>query len=161
MKEKACGAVVYKKENGKLEFLLVYQNNGHYSFPKGHVESGEIEEQTAIREIKEETNLDVEIDTNFRYQISYLIKEKNIMKDAVYFVARPITFDLKNQEGEISECSWNDYETTMNKLEFDNIKEVFENAYNYIININKQKLIKIYSLYILIYSYIINFLFFQ
>lgn len=137
MKEKSTGAVVYKKENGKLEFLLVYQNNGHYSFPKGHMESGETEVQTALREIKEETNLEVELDTNFRYQIDYLIKEKDIEKEVVYFVATPTTFDLKNQEGEISECSWDDYETTLNKLKFDDVKEMFEKAYDYIINIDK------------------------
>ena len=66
MKEKSCGAIVYKIENNELKFLLVHQNNGHYSFPKGHVEENETEIETAIREIKEETNLDVKIDTNFR-----------------------------------------------------------------------------------------------
>ena len=135
MKEKSCGAIVYKKENDELKFLLVYQNNGHYSFPKGHVEEGETEIETAIREIKEETNLDVSIDTNFRVVISYIVESRNIMKDSVYFVATPKTFDLINQEGEIKECSWNTYEETLNKLEFDNIKEVFEKAYNYIKNI--------------------------
>lgn len=134
MREKSCGAIVYKIENNELKFLLVYQNNGHYSFPKGHMEKGETEIETTIREIKEETNLDVEIDSNFRYEISYLLESKNIMKDAVYFVATPTTFDLINQEGEITECGWNDYKTTLDKLEFDNIKEAFEQAYKYIKN---------------------------
>ncbi len=132
MKEKSCGAIVYKNENNELKFLLVYQNNGYYSFPKGHVEEGESELETTIREIKEETNLDVDVDTNFRCMITYLVESKNIMKDSVYFVATPITYDLKNQEGEIEECSWNSYDEVMNKLEFDNIKEIFEKAYNYI-----------------------------
>ena len=135
MKEKSCGAIVYKRENDELKFLLVYQNNGHYSFPKGHVEEGQTEIETATREIKEETNLDVSIDSNFRTVISYIVESRNIMKDSVYFVATPTTFDLINQEGEISECTWNTYEETLNKLEFDNIKEVFEKAYNYIKNI--------------------------
>ena len=43
--------------------------------------------------------------------------------------------DTMVQEGEIDECTWNTYEETLNKLEFDNIKEVFEKAYNYIKNI--------------------------
>lgn len=134
MKEKSCGAIVYRENNNELEFLLVYQNNGHYSFPKGHVEENETEVETALREIKEETNLDVEIDTNFRCVISYIVESKNVMKDAVYFVATPISFDLKKQEGEITECVWNNYEKTMELLEFDNIKEVFEKAYEYIKN---------------------------
>ncbi|MBR6690074.1 MAG: NUDIX domain-containing protein [Bacilli bacterium] len=136
VKEKSCGAIVYKNEKDKLEFLLVYQHNGHYSFPKGHVEENETEIETALREIKEETNLDVEIDSSFRHQITYFIESKNVIKDAVYFVATPKTNDLKPQEGEISECGWYSYEDTLEKLEFDNIKEVFENAYNYIKNKN-------------------------
>ena len=133
MKEKSCGAIVYKKENDELKFLLVHQSNGHYSFPKGHVEENETEVETAIREIKEETNIDVEIDTNFRCVITYLVESKNVMKDSVYFVATPITFDLKEQAGEISECGWYNYDEVMDKLEFDNIKEVFVKAYEYII----------------------------
>lgn len=134
MMEKSCGAIIYKEENGKLEFLLVYQSNGHYSFPKGHMEDNETEIETTLREIKEETNIDVELDTNFKEEITYLIEHKNVMKKAVYFVAKPISFDLKNQEGEITECSWNDYETTKEKLEYENIIEVFEKAYKYIKN---------------------------
>ena len=126
MREKSCGAVVYKEDNGELKFLLVYQNNGHYSFPKGHMEEGETELETTIREIKEETNLDVDVDTTFRYAISYFIENKNVWKDAVYFVATPKTFDLKNQEGEIIECVWSDYTKTMELLSFDNIKDARE-----------------------------------
>ena len=134
MKEKSCGAIEYKKENDELKFLLVYQSNGHHSFPKGHMESNETEIETAIREIKEETNLDVNIDSNFRVSISYHLESKDVMKEAVYFVATPITYDLMNQEGEITECIWSNYEETLQKLEFDNIKEVFQKAYNYIKN---------------------------
>ena len=136
MKEKSCGAVVYKKENNEFKFLLVHQSNDQYGFPKGHVEENETEIETALREIKEETNLDVELDTDFRYQITYLVEQKNIMKDVVYFVATPKTFNLISQEGEIDECVWCSYEEVLEKLEFDNIKEVFEKAYNYIKNKN-------------------------
>ena len=136
-KEKACGAIVYKKEKDELKFLLVHQSNGHYSFPKGHVEKDETEIETALREIKEETNLDVEIDTNFRHIITYIVEPKNVLKDAVYFVATPTSFDLKNQKNKITECLWNNYEKTMRLLEFDNIKEVFKNAYKYIKDIDK------------------------
>ena len=134
MKEKSCGAVVYKKENDELLFLLVYQSNNHYSFPKGHIENDETEIECAKREIKEETNLDVNLDTNFRYVITYFVESKNVYKDAIYFVATPTTSDLKNQEGEIIECTWNTYDEIISKLEFENIKEVFEKAYKYILN---------------------------
>ena len=132
MMEKSCGAIVYKKENDELKYLLAYQSNGHYSFPKGHMEENETEHETALREIKEETNIDVELDTNFRRSISYFLESKGVMKEAVYFVATPTSFDLKNQEGEIEECCWEDYETTKIKIEYPDIVEVFEEAVKYI-----------------------------
>lgn len=134
MKEKSCGAIVYKEENNEYKFLLVHQSNGHYSFPKGHMENDETELETTLREIKEETNLDVSVNTDFRASIEYLLESKNIMKEAVYFLATPTSSELKSQEGEIDFCNWYNYEDTMNLLEFDNIKEVFEKAYNFIKN---------------------------
>lgn len=132
MKEKSCGAIVYKKENGELKFLLVHQNNNNYSFPKGHMEENETELETALREIKEETNLDVEIDTDFRHQVTYLVESRNVMKDTVYFLATPKSDDLKPQEGEILNCDWYSYEETNKNLNYPDLKEILESAYNYI-----------------------------
>ena len=129
MKEKSCGAIIYKEENAELKFLLVHQNNGHFSFPKGHMEENETEIETALREIKEETNLDAKLDTNFRILISYFMESKKTLKEAVYFIGTPLNDDLKAQEGEILNCDWYSYDEVMEKLEFDNIKEVFKKAY--------------------------------
>ena len=65
--EKSCGAVIFYKSRQNTKILLVKNSNGRYwSFPKGHIEDGENEHQTAIREIKEETGLDVVIEKGFR-----------------------------------------------------------------------------------------------
>lgn len=61
--EKSCGAIVYRRFHGNIEILLIkHINSGHWSFPKGHVENGETEMETAKREIMEETSIDVIID---------------------------------------------------------------------------------------------------
>ena len=66
--EKSCGAIVYRKSHGNTEILLIkHINSGHWSFPKGHMENGETEIETAIREIKEETSVNVMIDPTFRF----------------------------------------------------------------------------------------------
>lgn len=73
--EKSCGAIVYRKSHGNTEILLIkHINSGHWSFPKGHMEAGETEIETAIREIKEETSVDVMIDPTFRETVSYFPK---------------------------------------------------------------------------------------
>ena len=65
--EKSCGAIVYRKFHGNIELLLIKnQNGGHWSFPKGHVEGTETEEETAVREIMEETGIQVALDTSQR-----------------------------------------------------------------------------------------------
>ncbi|MBC2399341.1 hypothetical protein [Clostridium tetanomorphum] len=44
--EKSCGAVIYRKVNKKIEFLIVKsRNRGHWGFAKGHVEEGENEKE--------------------------------------------------------------------------------------------------------------------
>lgn len=57
IKEYSAGGAVYKKVESKLFFLLIQDPKGRWSFPKGHVESGETLDQTALREITEETGV--------------------------------------------------------------------------------------------------------
>ena len=130
IKEKSCGAVVYRKNNN-LEFLLLKHNRGHYSFPKGHVENNETEEETAIREIKEETNIEVKLDTNFRYTVTYSPKP-NVTKDVIYFVAEKNKGTEKPQETEIQSLTWKTKEEALNLITYDNDREVLINAIKYL-----------------------------
>lgn len=132
MKEKACGAVIYKYEEDELKFLLIKQTNDVWGFSKGHVEENEEEIETALREIKEETNLDVEINSEYRNSIEYIIDGKNILKQVVYFLATPKTNDIKKQESEILEIKWLNYEECLNTITYDNIKEVLKDAKRFI-----------------------------
>ncbi len=132
-KEKSCGAIVYKILKNKVLFLLLKHNRGHWSFPKGHVENEETEEQTALREIKEETNLDVIIDTNFRKTSTYSPKE-NVMKDVIFFVAKlkENNEEEKAQESEIETLGWFSYEEALKTITYENDKKVLTEANDYI-----------------------------
>lgn len=132
--EKSCGAIVYKMEKGDLKYLLVHQNNGVWSFPKGHMENNENEIETALREVKEETNIDIQIIDGFRNSISYIIEDKKVNKEVVYFVAIPKNDKLFMQESEIDEVKWLDYETALNMITYDSAKKVLINAYKFIEN---------------------------
>ena len=140
IKEKSCGAVVYKvDEKGKICFLLIKQKTGHFGFPKGHVEPGETEEQTAIREIKEETNIDVNINTAFR-AISTYYPAKGVLKDVIFFLATPKSEKIIAQPEEVEVALWCNYFYAKKLLTHRQNKNILRNA---LIFIKKNKLTKI------------------
>ena len=129
--EKSCGAVVYRMEEGQLFFLVEHMKMGHISIPKGHVEGSETEEETARREIKEETNLDVRMDTAFRHEISYS-PASGIQKQVVFFAAEAVSREMKNQECEVSGLEWLPYDEAVRAVTYDTDKEVLSHAAEYL-----------------------------
>ncbi len=120
-KEKCCGCVIIDNE----KVLLIQQNEGHWGFPKGHVEFGESEVETAIREVKEETNIDVIPDESKRYIQEYVMsngKEKQV----VFFVAKKVSNDIKAQECEIKNIKWFSFKDALMTITFDNTKQLFK-----------------------------------
>ena len=119
--EKCCGCIILNE--GKV--LLVKHNVGHWGFPKGHMEKDETELQTAIREIKEETNLDVEIQEEKRYIDEYYSSE-DTFKQVVYFLATCKNMNTQKQEEEIAQIEWVPIEEAGNKIIYENTKELFK-----------------------------------
>ncbi len=104
--EKSCGAIIVNRADRQIKILLVKNHNAkHWSFPKGHIEYGESEEHTAIREIKEETNLDVTICKGFKEETIYCPHGK-IKKKVVFFLADSKNTNVKVQESEIASYQW-------------------------------------------------------
>ena len=122
-REKSCGIVVFDED----KVLLVFHNLGHYGFPKGHVEEGETEEETAVREVKEETNCDAKIIPGFREVITYSPKP-NVMKDVVFFVGEALTTDLKPQEEETSDVFFINKSESVKTITYNEERSVIEKA---------------------------------
>lgn len=126
--EKSCGAIVYRKHHGNIELLLIKNiNGGHWSFPKGHVEDSETEQETAIREIQEETGIAVELDDSFRESITYSPK-KDVMKDVIYFLAKATTYEYTAQIEEISRIKWVEINSAPTLLNYDNDRQIVHKA---------------------------------
>lgn len=136
LKEKSCGAIVYKsdKNNPPKILLIKNRNGGHWSFPKGHKEFGESEYETALREIKEETGLTVDLKEGFRKTIFYSPKP-HIKKEVVYFIAESKTDETILQEEEVSEAIWVDLEEASRLVTFDNDKKLINGAKKFIIEL--------------------------
>ena len=126
--EKSCGAIVYRRFHGNTEILLIrHIKSGYWSFPKGHVENGETEVETATRAIKEETNIDVLIDSGFRETVSFSPR-RDTSKTVVYFVAKALNNDTKPQLEEISEIRWVEIGQAASHLTYDNDKLIVNKA---------------------------------
>ena len=129
-KEKSCGAVVFTREDGTIRYVIVQQRSGMHCFPKGHVENNETEEQTALREIWEETGLRPTIIPGFRETETYEVRKKpGTLKDVIYFLAeyadQSIELPVTDEIHEISLCS---YEEALNLLEMESRKTILTKA---------------------------------
>ena len=115
------------------EFLLLHYPMGHWGFPKGHVEDGETEIETAKREMKEETGLDVEILFGFKSEISYFYKNKGKLshKRVVFFVGTVKDTNVK-LSFEHDGYKWANIEETKKTLTYENEKKVFERAIEFL-----------------------------
>lgn len=130
--EKSCGAIVLRKYHGNTEILLIrHVNSGHWSFPKGHVEEGETEVETAHREVLEETGIDVMIDPTFRETVTFSPR-KDTVKLVVYFIARAKNTDLTAREGEIADVKWVEISRAASILAYDNDKLIVARAKSFL-----------------------------
>jgi len=118
-----AGTVLYRMNNGQLEILTVRSKNfpEQRIFPKGHMETGETPEQTALRELLEEGGMVGEIGpycglrefvfNNKRYRVRY-------------YAAKYIS---KDNDGEPNrEPRWTSVEETRSILPYDDLKEVLD-----------------------------------
>ena len=123
--ENSCGAIVFNENTEKI--LLVKMHNGNWGFPKGHIEKDETKEETAIREVLEETNVRIKIIPNFEREIKYIPNEKTIKKVTIFMGItqdEEVTIDTF----EIEDFKWCTYEEALKLVTYKLQKDVLENA---------------------------------
>ena len=123
--ENSCGAIIFNENTEKI--LLVKMHNGNWGFPKGHIEKDETKEETAIREVLEETNVRIKIIPNFEREIKYIPNEKTIKKVTIFMGItqdEEVTIDTF----EIEDFKWCTYEEALKLVTYKLQKDVLENA---------------------------------
>ena len=123
--ENSCGAIVFNENTEKI--LLVKMHNGNWGFPKGHIEKDETKEETAIREVLEETNVRIKIIPDFEREIKYIPNEKTIKKVTIFMGItqdEEVTIDTF----EIEDFKWCTYEEALKLVTYKLQKDVLENA---------------------------------
>ena len=127
LREKSCGAIVYRMVGSNIEVIVLRMNYGHWSLPKGHMEGQETEHETALREVKEETGLDVEFVGDFRETIIYSPKP-NTIKQVVFFLATNGVGTLRKDDREINEIHWMDIGRAIKTVTYQDDKEILKKA---------------------------------
>ena len=69
--QRSCGVIPYRITSEGIRYLLILQTNGFWSLPKGHMEAFETEQETALRELQEETGLQATLHPHIREMVSY------------------------------------------------------------------------------------------
>lgn len=117
----SSGVVPLLKEGDQWQVLLILHKEGrHWGFPKGKRDPGETLQQTAVRELKEETGLDISefllfepLTEHYRFRR----KGEIIAKTVSYFPAL-VSGTLVLQEEEIRAARWMTLQEAFNQLSY-------------------------------------------
>ena len=131
--EFSAGGVVFRKEGGQT-VILVSQHSQHHGwvFPKGFIGdkiAGESKENTALREVKEETGIIGEIlkpltPVAYWYQMDSVKRKKTVY----YYIMQYINGDITNHDSEMENVEWLPLDKVAKRLTFDSDKQVWEEA---------------------------------
>ena len=134
--EHSAGAIVFRKTRGTVWYLLLHYEEGHWGSSKGHIENNETIEETARREIREETGLtDIQFFKGFKERNQYFFwsKGERIFKTVTFLLARTQTAEIKLSFEHIG-YEWLPYEAAIEKITFADEKKVLQRAQQYILD---------------------------
>lgn len=107
--EYTAGGLVYRKNQGSIDVLLIKDRFGKVSLPKGHLEGTETTEEAALREIKEETGITGNIVGSplgiIQYDFTNSVGEAG-QKQVIYFLVEAVTDLVNVQVEEIVDVLW-------------------------------------------------------
>lgn len=124
VREPTAGGIVFRRRNGKIQFLLIQDAKDRWTIPKGHIEEGEDSKTTAKREIGEETGLqEMEIlswlgKINFRYRRQTSLV---LMTTEIFLVRALGDTDKLQPEDWMNGCEWMDAAEALDKIEYEDI----------------------------------------
>lgn len=105
----AAGGVVFREGDEGIEIVLVSRrSSGLFALPKGKVDPGEQVEQTAVREVREESGLEAEILEELG-EVRYWFSDENrerVDKIVYFFLMRPTGGDMADHDHEFDDVGW-------------------------------------------------------
>jgi len=135
LEEVSAGVLVYR-ENENVKFLLLHYPAGHWDFPKGHIEEGESMEETALRELREETGIrkdEIELESGFRETIDYIYKTRGELshKKVIFFLGETEKENVKISR-EHQGYVWLPFKKAKQKVTFRNARKLLEKSKDFL-----------------------------
>ncbi|MFX0032094.1 MAG: bis(5'-nucleosyl)-tetraphosphatase [Candidatus Hodarchaeota archaeon] len=124
--EHSIAAIVYSNN----EYLLLKYGLGHWEFVKGHKEANETDEETILRELKEETSItDAEIIKGFKekYEYNFTFRNQKIHKLVSCYLIKSNTKKVKLSY-EHDDFKWLPFHKAIKQLTFNNSKKLLKKA---------------------------------
>lgn len=130
IKQSSAGVVVYRYSDiGERTYLLLQYPRGPWDFAKGKLQDNESWREAALRELKEETGLSLELHSSFEHSYSYTFngtRGNKIEKTILFFIAQaPYHCDISLSQEHI-DYLWLPYEHARMQLVFENIKYLLD-----------------------------------
>ncbi len=130
IEERSAGAVIFRKiENGYL-YLLLHYPSGHWDFVKGKIEEGEQNQQTVIRESREETGIsDLKFIDGFKETIEYNFQYdgKLVHKSVIFFLAKTETSNIVISHEHL-DFAWLNFDDALEKTTYENARILLKKA---------------------------------
>jgi uncharacterized protein involved in tolerance to divalent cations/ADP-ribose pyrophosphatase YjhB (NUDIX family) len=123
VREVSAGGVMYRKNSDQIQIALIHVRN-RWGLPKGHVEEGERIEETALREVREETGLEGRVVKklgDIRYAYRDKTKEDEpirIYKRVHFYLLRYLKGDVRDHDHEVDEARWFPMDQVIKNLKF-------------------------------------------
>jgi 8-oxo-dGTP pyrophosphatase MutT (NUDIX family) len=126
----AAGGVVFRRSGDELEVVLTGRASDQtWVFPKGTPDDGETTEETALREVREETGLDVEILRPIgTTEYWFAVPGERVHKLVHFFLMRAIGGDVSRHDHEYDHVRWVPVHEARQLLSFDTYRDVLDRA---------------------------------
>ncbi|HEX9444707.1 MAG TPA: NUDIX hydrolase [Candidatus Binatia bacterium] len=133
VREISSGGVIFRTRNAGVEVALI-RVRGRWGLPKGKVEEGEGLEETALREVREETGLEGKIVAKLG-DITYWYSNKTragepvrIFKRVYFYLLRFLAGDVSRHDQEVEEVCWFPIEEAQRQISYRTERDILNKA---------------------------------